>query len=51
MSRPSEGRRNTALVIAILAGLIIGVFIKRVQIGLIIGIVLGLLIMGLSRRR
>lgn len=51
MSQPSDGRRNTALIIAILAGLIIGIFIKRLHIGLLIGMVLGVLIMGLSRRK
>lgn len=51
MSERSEGRRSTALVIAILAGLIIGIFIKRLHIGLLIGMFLGVLIMGLSSRR
>jgi hypothetical protein len=51
MNRPSEGRRNLTLGVVIIAGLIIGILIKRVHIGLIIGLVLGLLAAGLLSKR
>jgi hypothetical protein len=44
-------RRNIAGVVAILLGLIIGIFIKRVSIGLLIGLVLGLIAISLFRRK
>lgn len=48
MSRKSpQGRREVALVLCIVAGLLIGLFIKRVKIGLLIGLVLGVLIGGM----
>ena len=43
-------RRNIAGVVAILLGLAIGLFIKRVKIGLLIGIVLGFIAISLFRR-
>lgn len=51
MSQPSGGRRNVALAIAIIAGLVIGIFIKRLHIGLLIGVVLGVMIVGLGKGR
>jgi len=51
MSQPPQGRRNVALAAAIIGGLVIGIFIKRVHIGLLIGLALGLLISGLIRKR
>ncbi len=42
-----QSRKNVALVICIAAGLIIGLFIKRVSIGLLIGVVLGVLVGGM----
>jgi len=44
-------RRNIAGVVAILLGLAIGLFIKRVRIGLLIGIVLGFIAISLFRRK
>jgi len=44
-------RRNIAGVVAILLGLAIGLFIKRVRIGLLIGIVLGLIAISLFKRK
>lgn len=41
--RPDETRRTMSWVILIVIGLIIGYFIKRVHIGLLIGLSLGLL--------
>ncbi|HYF30649.1 MAG TPA: hypothetical protein VD993_05995 [Chitinophagaceae bacterium] len=51
MAQPSRNRRNVALVVAIVGGLLLGVFIKRVHIGLLIGLAIGLLVSGLIRRR
>ena len=51
MSEPSGDRRNVALVVAIVGGLVLGIFIKRVHIGLLIGLGIGLLVSGLIRRR
>jgi hypothetical protein len=44
-------RRNIAGVVAILLGLAIGLFIKRVRIGLLIGIVLGFITISLLRKK
>lgn len=51
MSQPTGDRRNVVLVVAIVGGLLIGIFIKRVHIGLLIGLVLGLVISGLTRKK
>jgi hypothetical protein len=51
MSQPQGDRRNVALVVAIVGGLLLGIFIKRVHIGLLIGLVLGLVISGLTRKK
>ena len=51
MSQPQGDRRNVALAVAIVGGLLIGIFIKRVHIGLLIGLVLGLVISGLTKRK
>jgi len=51
MSKPSEGRRNVTLGVVIIAGLILGILIKRVHIGLMIGLVIGLLAAGLLSNR
>jgi hypothetical protein len=48
MSSTSNQRRNISMALIIIAGLVIGIFIKRVQVGLLIGVVLGLLAAGLS---
>jgi hypothetical protein len=44
-------RRNIAAVVAILLGLVIGIFIKRVRLGLLIGMVLGFIAISLFKRR
>ena len=49
--KPDEKRGTVAFAFVIVLGLIIGIFLRRVQIGLIIGLVLGLLGSGLLRRR
>ncbi len=42
-----QGRRNVALALCIIGGLVIGLFIKRVPIGLLIGLVIGVLVGGM----
>jgi hypothetical protein len=49
--QPDITRRNIAGVVAILLGLTIGIFIKRVSIGLLIGLVLGLIAISLFRKK
>ena len=49
--KPDRKRGTIGFAFAIILGLIIGIFIKRVQIGLIIGLALGLLGSSLVRRR
>lgn len=49
--KPDNNRRYIAFVFVILIGYIIGIFIKKVPLGLMIGLALGLLGSGLLRRR
>ncbi|MGZ3837920.1 MAG: hypothetical protein ACXVMS_06450 [Flavisolibacter sp.] len=49
--KPDEKRGMVAFVFVIILGYIIGIFIRRVQVGLIIGLALGLLGSSLLRRR
>ena len=49
--KPDETRGTVSLLLLILIGYIIGLFLKRVQIGLIIGLAIGLLSSGFLRRR
>jgi uncharacterized membrane protein (UPF0136 family) len=49
--KPDEKRGTISFLLLIIAGYIIGLFIKRVQIGLIIGLAIGLLSSGFLRRR
>ncbi len=49
--RPDKKRGTIGFAFAIILGLIIGIFIRRVHFGLIIGLVLGLLGSNLLRRR
>lgn len=41
--KPDRKRGTIGFAFAIILGLVIGIFIKRVQIGLIIGLAIGLL--------
>lgn len=50
MAGRDEKRRKVSILFLLVVGLIIGYAIKRVQIGLIIGVGLGLLASGLRRR-
>ena len=49
--KPDEKRGSISFILVIIVGYIIGLFLKRVQIGLLIGLALGLLGSGLLRRR
>jgi uncharacterized protein YqgC (DUF456 family) len=49
--QPDRKRGYIGFGFAIVIGLIIGVFIRRVQLGLIIGLAIGLLSSSLVRRR
>ena len=49
--KPNSGRGYIAFAFVIILGYIIGLFLKKVTLGLIIGLVLGLLGSGLLRRR
>jgi uncharacterized membrane protein (UPF0136 family) len=51
MSKPSQGRREISITVLVIIGLLIGFMIKRVHIGLLIGISLGLLAGGLLSNR
>jgi hypothetical protein len=48
---PDKTRGNLAFVVVIVLGYALGLLIKRVQIGLIIGLAIGLLASGLIRKR
>lgn len=50
-SEPDASRRNIAGIVAIVLGLAIGLFIKRVSIGLLIGVVLGFTALMLFKRK
>lgn len=49
--KPDATRGNIAFIFVIILGYILGLLIKRVQIGLIIGLALGLLGSGILRKR
>ena len=51
MSGRAPGRRQTVLIAAIIVGLIAGMLIKKVRIGLLFGLFLGVLIISMSRPR
>ena len=49
--RPDNNRGYIAFVFVVILGYIIGFFLKKVTLGLVIGLVLGILGAGLLRRR
>jgi hypothetical protein len=49
--KPDQKRGTVAFAFVIVLGLVIGIFLRRVQIGFIIGLALGLLGSNLLRRR
>jgi hypothetical protein len=49
--QPDKSRGNIAFVFIILLGYGLGLLIKRVHIGIIIGLAIGLLASGILRRR
>ena len=51
MNKPSSGRRDVTIGVVIIIGLVIGFLIKRVHVGLLIGVTLGLLAAGLLSKR
>jgi hypothetical protein len=51
MANSSQSRREIGFILAIVIGLLLGIFIKRVKIGLLIGLALGLLAAGMISGR
>lgn len=49
--KPDGNRAFIAFAFVILLGYVIGIFLKKVTLGLVIGLVLGLLSSGFLRRR
>jgi len=49
--KPDQTRGAISFAFVIILGLIIGIFIRRVQLGLLIGLALGLLGSSLLKRR
>jgi uncharacterized membrane protein (UPF0136 family) len=49
--KPDEKRGGIAFAFIIVIGLVIGFLIKRVHVGLLMGLVLGLLASGMLRKR
>jgi uncharacterized membrane protein (UPF0136 family) len=49
--KPDEKRGGIAFIFLIVVGLVIGFLIKRVHVGLLIGLALGLLASGILRKR
>jgi hypothetical protein len=43
--KPNVRRGEMAFIFAIVLGLLLGIFIRRIRVGLLIGMVLGLLIL------
>ena len=50
-TKPDQKRANIAFIAIVIAGYILGFLIKKVQIGLIIGLVLGVLASMMIRSR
>lgn len=49
--KPDRRRGNITFLFVVLLGYLIGFAIKRVQLGLVLGLALGLLASGIVRRR
>ncbi|HYO20920.1 MAG TPA: hypothetical protein VER36_00860 [Flavisolibacter sp.] len=49
--KPDSNRGYIAFVFVVILGYVIGFFLKKVTLGLVIGLVLGILGAGLLRRR
>jgi len=47
----NDTRRTMAIIVTVVLGLAIGLFIKRVPLGILIGLALGLLLSGLVKKR
>lgn len=50
-SEYNAGRRNMSFFVAIALGLVIGIFIRKVHIGLLLGLILGLVASGFAQRK
>ena len=48
---PDKKRGDVALIFAIVLGLLLGIFIRRIKVGLLIGVALGLVIFFLGLMR
>jgi hypothetical protein len=51
VQKPDEKRGRIAFIFFILLGYVLGFFLKRVQLGLIIGLAIGLLSASIVRKR
>lgn len=49
--KPDNNRAFIAFAFVVILGYVIGIFLKKVTLGLVIGLVLGLLSSGFLRRR
>lgn len=49
--KPDNTRANIGFIFLIILGLVIGIFLRRVQLGLIIGLAIGVLASGTFFRR
>ena len=49
--KPDQKRGNIAFIFIVLLGYLLGFLIKRVQLGLILGLAIGLLASGIVRKR
>lgn len=49
--KPDERRGSIAFAFLVILGLVIGFLIKRVHVGLLIGLAMGLLASGILRKR
>ena len=47
----NDTRRTIAVIVTVVLGLAIGLFIKRVPLGMLIGLGLGLLLSGLIKKK
>jgi hypothetical protein len=50
-SSGNDTRRTLAVIVTVVLGLAIGLFIKRVPLGILIGLALGLLLSGMVKKR
>ena len=51
MANTNQSRREIGIIVCLVLGLVIGMFIKRVHVGLLLGLGIGLLTSGLIAGR